>query len=126
MNKINKDKSLRLREIREKVEMTQAEMAKIMNLELGSYRNKEYGKDKLTDKNLSILYEKLNIRPDFILNGTGEMFENGKNPINQNIEFEMLNELIQIEGKVELLASFATDLRAQIRAIINKINKQSK
>lgn len=121
-----KDRSLRLKEIREKIGLTPKEMAKQMAMQIGSYRNKEYGRDKVTEKNVDLLKLRLNVNPDYILHGKGEMFEDGINPLQESIHLDMLNQLLHIEAKADILANLASELKGQIRTVINQINRQIK
>ena len=64
----------RLRQIREKLGYTQNEMAKHMHLKRTTYSSIEQGHNSLIERHVLLLQEKLNVNPDFLIHGIGEMF----------------------------------------------------
>lgn len=63
-----------LKEIRKKLNMTQAEIAKVLNIKQSTVSMIENGNSELTERNKTVLCEKLNVNPYFLENGNGEMF----------------------------------------------------
>lgn len=64
----------RLKEVRLFLKFTQKEMAKLLGISQNAYSYIENGKVSLTDRNLNILIEKLDINPDFLKGITKKYF----------------------------------------------------
>lgn len=64
----------RLKQLRRSLEMNQENLAKILGIGKTALSMIETGKASLTERNKSILVEKLNVNPSWIERGTGEMF----------------------------------------------------
>ena len=64
----------RLKEIRRTLHMTQKELGDVLGITNGAVSDIEKGKAALTERNISLICEKLNIDKDWLKSGTGDMF----------------------------------------------------
>lgn len=64
----------RLKEIRKNLKLTQNEIGEKIGISGATISDIERGKLSLTDRNISLLCEKLSVNEDWIRYGTGEMF----------------------------------------------------
>lgn len=64
----------RFKILRDKLNLSQKELGKRLNLSDTTIQNYEYGRQQISGKALIKLKEEFNINPDWLLNGTGEMF----------------------------------------------------
>lgn len=63
----------RLKEIREKLHLSQGDVARMINVAQASYSNVEHGKNYLSMQKLNILVEKLKFSPTYVITGSGPM-----------------------------------------------------
>lgn len=102
MNKLYIEMGCRLREEREKANLTQWKMAEILDISMTYYGNIERGINGLSTKRLVLLWEKLKIDPLYILTGDHHsiLTERIANecPVNKRKELERL-----IECAIELV-----------------------
>lgn len=73
----------RFKEIRKTLNMTQKEMGAVLGITNGSVSDIEKGKANLTDRNISLICEKLAVNEDWIRNGNGDMFR-PELPVDEN------------------------------------------
>lgn len=64
----------RFKILRDKLNLSQKELGKRLNLSDTTIQNYEYGRQQISGKALIKLKEEFNINSDWLLNGTGEMF----------------------------------------------------
>ena len=64
----------RLKKIRKELGMSQKDFATLLNIKQTAISALETGRAVLTERNKQTIYEKLNVNPDFLENGNGEMF----------------------------------------------------
>lgn len=64
----------RLKRIRKKLGMSQKDFAALLNIKQTAISALETGRAVLTERNKQTIYEKLNVNPDYLENGNGEMF----------------------------------------------------
>lgn len=64
----------RLKELRIKLGMSQAEFGEVIGISNFAISSIERGERNLTERNLSLICEKLNVNRDWLENGIGEMF----------------------------------------------------
>ena len=71
-----------IKNIRKALQLSQAEFAKSLGMEQGSYSDIERGRSKGISKSVQlILEEKYNVNIDYLYKGEGEMFYTEKSPI---------------------------------------------
>ena len=115
----------RLKELRKKVDFTQAVFAKRIDLNRSSYANIELGNTNVTDRNIKKICTEFNVNEEWIRNGTGEMFKSMEE------DKELLNFVINIlADKNEFVRkTFSTLARldesewAVVEKIINSLQK---
>lgn len=64
----------RLKELRIKLGMSQAELGEVIGISNFAISSIERGERNLTERNLSLICEKLKVNRDWLENGIGEMF----------------------------------------------------
>ena len=69
----------RFKILRDKLNLSQKELGKRLNLSDTTIQNYEYGRQQISGKALIKLKEEFNINSEWLLNGTGEMFISNKN-----------------------------------------------
>ena len=80
----------RLKELRKKVDLTQAAFAKRIDLDRSSYTNLELGNTNITERNIKKICSEFNINEEGIKTGNGEMFQSMEE------DKELLNFVINI------------------------------
>lgn len=122
MDKQMKYKGLRLKSVRQALKKTPDEMAEALLLKTSTYKNKEYGKNVITDSQLDELYRKFNINKDYILEGDPHPMFIKEDFIDLKSKDEsyatdlilIMSELSQIEGTLDLLRKSVARIRNQI------------
>ncbi|MFI3331072.1 MAG: LexA family transcriptional regulator [Rikenellaceae bacterium] len=80
----------RLREIRQKLQLTQQAMAQYLGIGKSAMSMIETGKAALSERNKNILVKNLNINPQWLNTGEGEMFNSNKNNLSKTHDGAML------------------------------------
>ena len=78
----------RLRELRDKLGLTQEQLAQRIGLSKYSVSSIEIGHRQLSQRNFDIICNTFNVNPDWLRNGKGEMFLPPKSPTLINIQRE--------------------------------------
>lgn len=103
----------RFKEIREKLGFSQEKFGEIIGLSKSGISNIESGQRNVTDKHIKLLCSELNINPDWLRTGEGEMF-------NESDEFS-LDEYAKQNGMSEMdlkIIKGFLDLDPEVRKII--------
>ncbi len=112
MNEQEKMVGRRLKQLRQELGWTQDQLAKVMGVGKGAVSMVETGKSALSERNKNILIQELNINPDWIESGRGEIFNS---PREQVFSFRMRTDntvphqsvpLYDIEGTAGLVPLF--------------------
>lgn len=72
------NKGVRVKEIRKNLEMTGEEFAAVLGVGKSALSMIETGKSALSERNKNILVQELNVNPDWLDTGKGEMFNSPK------------------------------------------------
>lgn len=100
--------SIRLKKVRQALNLGQTEFAEALSLRQGSYSDIERGKVKgLSTEIVEILHKRFHVNIDYIYNGEGEMFnkDSGQN-LNKSIDKSMevlLNKVDMLQKTVDIL-----------------------
>jgi transcriptional regulator with XRE-family HTH domain len=112
MNK--KDIRTRLKLLRHTLEMTQSQFAKIMGITQSTYAYIEKGhRASITLDQLLILHDKLDINPNWVLLGEGNMYiseQQGKYVVNKIEEMDKIGSQLS-SGTIELLRREVEDIK---------------
>ena len=103
----------RFKEIREKLGFSQEKFGEIIGLSKSGISNIESGQRNVTDKHIKLLCSELNINPDWLRTGEGEMF-------NESDEFsldEYAKQHSMSEMDLKIIKGFL-DLDPEVRKII--------
>ena len=103
----------RFKEIREKLGFSQEKFGEIIGLSKSGISNIESGQRNVTDKHIKLLSSELNINPDWLRTGEGEMF-------NESDEFS-LDEYAKQNGMSEMdlkIIKGFLDLDPEVRKIV--------
>jgi len=115
----------RLKELRKKIDLTQIEFSKRIDLNRSSYANIELGNVNITERNIKKICSEFNVNEDWLKNGNGEMFYSMKE------DKELLNFVINIladknefvRKTFSTLAKLDKSEWAVIEKIINSLQK---
>ena len=68
----------RIKEVRKALKMSQTALADVLMMTQSGVSAIEVGRRNLTDRNISLLCQKLNVSEEWLLTGEGEMFAHGE------------------------------------------------
>jgi len=83
----------RIKEIREKVNLSQVEFAKRIFVSKSFYGDIEIGKKKVNDRHIFIISKQFNVNDGWIRTGKGEMFCSPQHDIRKEKLLEIYNQL---------------------------------
>ncbi len=110
----------RLRCLREQLNLTTRAFGAAINMSGGAITNMEKGTRNVTDRTIRDVCREYNVNPDWLVNGTGPMFEDVTD------DLEINDEVKQLARQYSLLNESDKELvRKMINSLAEKIDKLS-